>query len=43
MDHNQIIKEQDDQLNEIASLTNGKVFDGKSDLVTAFKKVRGYN
>ena len=22
---------------------NGKVFDGKEDLVAAFKKVRGYN
>ena len=31
------------QLNEIAKLTNGKVFDGKKDLVQAFKKVRGYN
>ena len=31
------------QLEKMASLTNGKVFDGKKDLVTAFKKVRGYN
>lgn len=31
------------QLEEIATLTNGKVFDGKSDLVAAFKEVRGYN
>ncbi|MBR1748702.1 MAG: VWA domain-containing protein [Bacilli bacterium] len=31
------------ELNKIASLTNGKVFDGKSDLVKAFKSVRGYN
>ena len=31
------------QLNQIAELTNGKVFDGKSDLVKAFKEVRGYN
>ena len=31
------------QLNEIAELTNGKVFDGKKDLITAFKLVRGYN
>ena len=28
---------------EIAHITNGKVFDGKSDLVKAFKTVRGYN
>lgn len=33
----------DKQLNEIAELTNGKVFDGKTDLVEAFKEVRGYN
>lgn len=31
------------QLNEIADLTNGKVFDGKTDLLKAFKEVRGYN
>lgn len=31
------------QLQEIAELTNGKVFDGKVDLVEAFKEVRGYN
>ena len=31
------------QLNLIAKLTNGKVFDGKQDLVKAFKEVRGYN
>ena len=31
------------QLDEVAKLTNGKVFDGKSDLVKAFKEVRGYN
>ena len=33
----------DKQLNEIAELTNAKVFDGKKDLVKAFKEVRGYN
>lgn len=33
----------DKQLNEIAELTNAKVFDGKNDLVKAFKEVRGYN
>ena len=31
------------QLKEIANMSNGKVFDGKSDLVKAFKEVRGYN
>jgi len=33
----------DEQLNKMAELSNGKVFDGKSDLVKAFKTVRGYN
>ena len=33
----------EDQLNKLAKLSNGKVFDGKSDLVKAFKTVRGYN
>lgn len=31
------------QLKQIADMSNGKVFDGKSDLVKAFKEVRGYN
>lgn len=31
------------QLEAIAELTNARVFDGKTDLLTAFKKVRGYN
>ena len=31
------------ELLEISQLTNGKVFDGKTSLITAFKKVRGYN
>ena len=31
------------QLQEIANLTNAKVFDGKTNLVEAFKEVRGYN
>lgn len=31
------------QLKEIAILTNAKVFDGKKDLIKAFKEVRGYN
>jgi len=30
-------------LEDIANLTNGKVFDGKTGLVEAFKEVRGYN
>ena len=32
-----------EQLDEIAKLTNAKVFDGKTNLVEAFKEVRGYN
>ncbi len=31
------------QLNRMAKLTNAQVFDGKTNLVEAFKKVRGYN
>ena len=31
------------ELDEIAELTNAKVFDGKTDLLKAFKEVRGYN
>ena len=31
------------QLNQMAKLSNGKVFDGRTDLVSAFKIVRGYN
>lgn len=31
------------ELVDIAKLTNGKVFDGKTDLIKAFKEVRGYN
>lgn len=33
----------EEQLEEIAELSNAKVFDGKTDLLEAFKKVRGYN
>lgn len=33
----------EDELEDIAKLTNGKVFDGKTDLLKAFKEVRGYN
>ncbi|MGM9877514.1 MAG: VWA domain-containing protein [Bacilli bacterium] len=32
-----------DELNNIANLSNAKVFDGKKDLLKAFKEVRGYN
>lgn len=31
------------QMRQIAELSNAKVFDGKKDLVKAFKEVRGYN
>ena len=31
------------ELNEIATLTNAKVFNGKINLIDAFKEVRGYN
>lgn len=33
----------EDELSEIAKLTNAKVFDGKTNLLKAFKEVRGYN
>ena len=33
----------EEQLNEIANLTNAKVFDGKSGLLKAFREVRSYN
>lgn len=33
----------DNQLNDIANLTNAKVFDGKTSLLRAFKEVRSYN
>lgn len=31
------------ELQEIAELTNGRVFDGREDLIKAFQTVRGYN
>ena len=31
------------ELTEIAELTNAKVFDGRTNLLGAFKEVRGYN
>ena len=33
----------DTQLAQIANLTNGAVFDGRKDLIGAFRKVKGYN
>lgn len=33
----------EDELENIAELTNAKVFNGKTDLLKAFKEVRGYN
>lgn len=33
----------EDELQDIADLTNAKVFNGKTDLLKAFKEVRGYN
>lgn len=33
----------EEELQNIADLTNAKVFDGKKDLLKAFKEVRGYN
>ena len=32
-----------EQLNKMATLSNGKVFDGRNNLLEAFKTVRGYN
>lgn len=33
----------DSQLTELAELTNARVFDGRSDLIGAFRSVKGYN
>ena len=33
----------EDQLDQIARLAKGRVFDGRKDLVTAFRNVKGYN
>ena len=33
----------ENQLIDIANLTNAKVFDGRTNLLEAFKEVRGYN
>ena len=34
---------QESQLEELAALTNARVFDGRSDLIGAFRSVKGYN
>lgn len=31
------------QLQDLAELTNARVFDGRTDLVSAFRSVKGYN
>lgn len=36
-------KAEEEQLNRLAILTNAKVFDGRTNLKTAFKEVRSYN
>jgi len=36
-------KASEDQLKQLAELTRGKVFDGRKDLIQAFRKVKGYN
>lgn len=33
----------EEQLSKISELTSGKVFDGRNDLINAFRKARGYN
>ena len=34
---------QESQLEELAALTHARVFDGRSDLIGAFRSVKGYN
>ena len=34
---------QEDQLNELAKLSNGRVFDGRQNMLKAFQTVKGYN
>ncbi|MGN1415207.1 MAG: substrate-binding domain-containing protein [Oscillospiraceae bacterium] len=34
---------EDEQLGELARLTNARVFDGRTDLIGAFRSVKGYN
>ena len=34
---------QESQLEELAALTNARVFDGRDDLIGAFRSVKGYN
>ena len=33
----------DSQLKELAELTHARVFDGRTDLIGAFRSVKGYN
>ena len=33
----------DDQLNQLSELTRGRTFDGKNNLIQAFKNAKGYN
>ena len=33
----------EEQLEELAGYTNGRVFDGTEDLIGAFRSVKGYN
>jgi Ca-activated chloride channel family protein len=33
----------DEQLKQLAEATSGRVFDGRHDLVAAFREARGYN
>ena len=42
-DNETLLHELNKNNTEIANLTNAKVFDGKNNLVEAFKEVRGYN
>ena len=34
---------QESQLDELADLTNARDFDGREDLIGAFRSVKGYN
>ena len=34
---------EEEQLDELAQLTNARVFDGREDLIGAFRSVKGYN
>lgn len=34
---------QEEQLNELARLPNGRIFDGRQNMLKAFQTVKGYN